>query len=188
MKQEVLNEILEFHKMWLNSEKGGKRANLKYADLRGSDLRRANLKYVDLIGSALRGSDLRGADLRGSDLRGADLRRAYLRNTDLRDVDLRDADLRDVDLRDVDLRDVDLRDVDLRDCIGNNKEIKSLQIGTYLISYTKNILNIGCKSHTLDEWKVFTDDEISKMDEYALEWWKLNKDIVIELVEREIKG
>ena len=53
MKQEVLNEILEFHKMWLNGEKGGKRANLTDADL--SD--------ADLIGAILIGANLTGAIL-----------------------------------------------------------------------------------------------------------------------------
>ncbi len=85
------------------------------------------------------------------------------------------------------LRGADLRGADLRYCIGNGKEIKSLQIGTYLISYTKDILNIGCQSYILDEWKEFSDEEIKVMDDGALEWWKLNKHIIIELAEREIK-
>ena len=63
MKQEELNQILNEHKLWLNSNSG------KRADLRGADLR---------------GADLQGADLRGADLRGADLQRAYLRGADLR--------------------------------------------------------------------------------------------------------
>ena len=84
-----------------------------------------------------------------------------------------------------DLIGADLRDADLRLCIGNSKEVKSLQIGTYLISYIKDIVNIGCKSHTLEQWKRFTDEEINKMDTDALAWWKLNKHIIIELVERE---
>ena len=53
MNKDVLNEILKKHKMWLDNENGGTRA-----DLRGADLREA---------------DLRGADLRGADLREADL-------------------------------------------------------------------------------------------------------------------
>ena len=138
MTQYELEEILKLHKMWLNGEKGGKRANLTDANLTdanltGAILRRANLSDANLIGTIL------------------------------------------------------IR-ADLRYCVGNNQEVKSLQTGTYLISYTKDILNIGYESHTLDEWKVFTDDEISKMDEYALEWWKLNKEIIISLVEKEIKG
>src|SRR5699024_751889 len=48
-----LDEILRLHKMWLNGEEEGKRA-----DLRGADLRDANLRDADL-----RDADLRGANL-----------------------------------------------------------------------------------------------------------------------------
>ena len=193
MKQDELNEILKFHKMWLNSEQGGKRADLRRSVLTGANLRDADLRDALLIGANLRRSVLTGADLRdafltGANLTGADLTGADLRYADLTDANLTGADLRYADLRRSVLRRSVLTGAYLRDCIGNNKEIKSLQIGTYLISYTKDILTIGCQSHTLDKWKAFTDHEISEMDEYALEWWKLNKDIVIELVEREIKG
>ena len=115
-----------------------------------------------------------------------DLRDANLSDTDLRYADLRCANLSDADLSDADLRYADLSGANLRLCIGNNKEIKSLQIGEYLISYYKDILNIGCKSYTLLEWESFTDIEIAKMDANALTWWNLNKHILIELVKREI--
>ena len=63
MNKDVLNEILKKHKMWLDNENGGTRA-----DLRGADLWEADLWEADL-----RGADLREADLRGADLREADL-------------------------------------------------------------------------------------------------------------------
>ena len=45
MKQKELDEILRLHKMWLNGEEGGKRADLQDADLWGADLRCANLDH-----------------------------------------------------------------------------------------------------------------------------------------------
>ena len=63
MKNYELQEVLRLHKMWLNDEDGGKRANLEGADLRGANLHGANLE----------GADLRGADLRGANLHGANL-------------------------------------------------------------------------------------------------------------------
>ena len=73
MEREKLQETLRLHKMWLNDEVGGVKA-----DLSGADLRRA---------------DLRGADLRGADLRRANLRRANLRDADLRNANLSGANL-----------------------------------------------------------------------------------------------
>ena len=161
MTENEIKEILENHQKWLNND-GGKKA--------------------DLSNSNLRDANLRGANLRGADLAGADLSYA-----DLRDTELNYTDLRGANLMGADLSGADLTDANLRYCIGNGKEIKSLQIGAYLISYTKDILNIGCQSYTLAEWKAFSDEEIKVMDDGALEWWKLNKHIIIELVEREIK-
>jgi len=73
-KKELL--ILKNHRMWLNKERGGKKANLQGADLRRADLIGANLREADL-----RKADLQDADLQGADLRGADLRGANLQNT-----------------------------------------------------------------------------------------------------------
>ena len=132
--------------------------SLSYSDFRDSDFRDSNL----------RGSDLRGSDLSYSDLRGSDLRGSNLSYSNLSYSDLRGSDLRNI--------------------IGNGKEVKSLQIGTYMISYHKDILNIGCQSYTLDRWISFTDEEIDAMDEgTSLDWWKLNKDILVTLVKREIQ-
>ena len=108
MTRKELDKILELHKMWLNGDENGKRADLRGADLRGADLygadlRGANLRGADLYGANLRGANLRGADLRGADLYGADLRGANLRGADLYGANLRGADLRDADLYGADL-------------------------------------------------------------------------------------
>lgn len=100
---------------------------------------------------------------------------------------LRYADLSGAILSGAILSEAILSGADFKYCTGNNREIKSLQLGTYLVSYTKDILNIGCKSYTLDKWKKFTNEEINRMDHKALTWWKLNKDLIIKLVEMEIK-
>ena len=83
MEASKLKEILEKHKMWLNGEEGGEKANLSGADLRGADLYRANLRGASLRGASLRRANLSGADLRGADLREADLRGANLICADL---------------------------------------------------------------------------------------------------------
>ena len=122
--------------------------------------------------------------LEGDEGKRLDLSFTDLSNADLRGATLRNATLRNADLSFTDLRNADLSNANLRDCIGNDKEIKSFQFGTYIVAIYENIINIGCKTHTLEEWKAFTDEEIYKMDSGALDWWKLNKDIVIQLAER----
>ena len=45
MEQKKLDEILRLHKMWLNGEEEGERANLQGANLRGANLRGVDLDY-----------------------------------------------------------------------------------------------------------------------------------------------
>ena len=123
MEASKLKEILEKHKMWLNSKEGGEKANLKETDLRRVDLNGANLRGADLREADLRGANLIGADLMGADLKGAnlicadlseaDLRRANLSEADLSEADLYMADLREADLRIAELSATDLRGTDL---------------------------------------------------------------------------
>lgn len=83
MRGEEINEILRLHKMWLNNEEWGVRA-----DLIGADLSDANISGADLSGADIRGANLRRADLSGANISGADLRRADLRRADLSGADL----------------------------------------------------------------------------------------------------
>ena len=94
--QEELEVFLRKHKLWLENDPKGERANLSEADLRGADLMGANLMGADLRGANLweanlSGADLRGANLSEADLSGADLWRANLSEADLRGANLRGA-------------------------------------------------------------------------------------------------
>lgn len=66
ISKDELAEILNKHKMWLNGEVGGIRADLYKADLSGADLRLADLYEANLRGANLRGANLCKADLRGA--------------------------------------------------------------------------------------------------------------------------
>ena len=118
MKQTELNEILRKHKLWLDGDKNGSKAdlskaNLRWADLSGVNLSKANLRWADLSGVNLSEADLRWADLRWADLSGVNLRWANLRWADLSEADLRWADLRWADLSEADLSEADLSEADL---------------------------------------------------------------------------
>ena len=63
ISKEELDTILKKHKMWLNNEPGGERANLRGANLLGANLRDADL----------RGANLRGANLCWTNLSDAKL-------------------------------------------------------------------------------------------------------------------
>ncbi|QCQ61197.1 pentapeptide [Rheinheimera phage vB_RspM_Barba15S] len=188
MKQEELNLILENHKKWLNDD-GGIRAdlrgaNLSGANLKGADLRGANLRGADLWTAYLRGANLRGANLRGANLSGANLRGADLSGADLSGADLSGANLRGADLSGADLSGADLSGANLRSTIGNQGQIITIQTDVWQIVYTSDVMQIGCQRHSINDWLVFSDDHISKMDSKALEFWKKWKPILVLILER----
>lgn len=63
MNAENLSKILKNHKLWLEDEEGGIKANLSGANLSGADLSGANLSRADLSRADLSGADLSRADL-----------------------------------------------------------------------------------------------------------------------------
>jgi uncharacterized protein YjbI with pentapeptide repeats len=92
MNKDELKSILEQHELWIKNT-GGKRADLRDANLQGADLRGANLQGVDLQHADLRGANLQRADLQGANLQGADLQHADLQHADLQGANLQGADL-----------------------------------------------------------------------------------------------
>ena len=169
---EELKEALELHKQWLNAT-GGTCADLCGAYLRGAYLCGANLRNANLC----------NADLCNANLRGADLCNANLRDANLRGADLCGANLCDADLCGADLRGADLCGADLCGVFGNIAHIKSLQTEKYNVTYTADVIQIGCQRHTIEKWKKFDDETIKRMDSGALEWWKKWKPILMHIIE-----
>ena len=168
--QNELNEILAKHKKWLNGEEGGERADLRNADLRSADLRSADLRHADLRYAKLSYADLHYAKLSYADLRHADLRSADLHYANLSYANLSYANLSYADLRSADLRFLHS---------ANGKELACMNAGKYQVVLSKEKIAIGCKLFTVEEWKEFDDDKISKMDDGSLEWWNQWKEVIL---------
>ena len=156
-------------------------------DFRGADLSGANLSGAYLSGAYLSGADFRGAILSGAYLSGADLSdaifiRADLSGADFRGVILKGAYLIGADLKGAYLSGADLKGANLSGTIGNNREIKSVQTCTWSVTYTSDIMQIGCKIHPIDDWWTFTDADISRMEPRALKWWTIWKPILQQII------
>ena len=138
------------------------------ANLSGADLSNANLSCANLSNVNLSGANLSDADLCYATLSGADLHNADLSNTILRYANLSNANL---------------SNTNLRWCIGNTHEIKSAQFDTYMVTWSKDTLAIGCQQHPIKEWWQFDDATITSMDRGALLWWKKWKLVLQQIVE-----
>ena len=168
MKVEIKNrfsdEVIFLHEQEGNSMKITvvKAFELK-SDLSWADLSRSNLSGSNLNGSNLSGSNLNGSNLSGSNLSGSNLSWANLSRSNLSGSNLSGSNL--------------------SGAIGNMKQVFSAQLGTWMITFTKTMLFIGCQAHSIKKWKSFTDEEISAMDTRALPWWKKWKDLIFKMIE-----
>jgi len=73
--------------------------------------------------------------------------------------------------------------------IGNNREIKTLQLGKYLVVILTGVMiHIGGEEHSIKEWENFTDAEIEAMDEGILEWWKEWKETIMKVAKGAKNG
>ena len=114
-----------------------------------------------------------------ANLRGADLRGAYLRGADLSDANLRGADLCGAGLDGADLSGADLNGV-----CGLNDWIKNIQIEDWPITYTAEVMQIGCQSHQFAAWQNFSDAEIRAMSgRKALAFWTKWKEWIFQTIE-----
>lgn len=84
------------------------------------------------------------------------------------------------------LRGADLRGARVWGCTGNRREIKSIFItDTYPITYTAEVLQIGCERHKIEDWLEFDDERIAEMEgSKAIEFWREWKDTLRMLIEK----
>ena len=174
-------------------------ASLGGANLSGADLGGANLSMADLNGASLGGADLGRADLSGANLSWASLNGAYLSRANLSGANLSWACLAGANLSRANLSGASLGRADLswanlsganlswaclRGASGLNDWVKCIQIEQYEICYTDTVLQIGCESHPISEWRDFDDARIARMDgKSALRFWRKYKDWIFRTIE-----
>ena len=124
-----------------------------------------------------------GVSLRFANLRFADLRGANLRDAGLRDAGLWDADLCGADLAGVLLAGANLTRANLWGVTGLNYWIKCIQVEKWPITYTAEVIQIGCQQHSIEAWRNFSDDEIAAMDSDALAFWRKWKAWIFQAIE-----
>ena len=98
-------------------------------------------------------------------------------------ANLRGADLSGANLSCANLSCANLRGAIMWSTIGNGRELKSIHCGTYDIAFTRDVMQIGCKRFLVAEWFSFDDKAIASMDVGALDFWRVWKPILQQIVE-----
>ncbi|WP_151817386.1 pentapeptide repeat-containing protein [Acinetobacter ursingii] len=106
---------------------------------------------------------------------------AIAESANLRGADLRYADLRGADLRGANLGGADLRGANLWDAKNAPLIIPTLRWLVCINGF--GYMRIGCQNHKVEQWKAFTDQEISRMDSDALKFWNQYKVMLLAACE-----
>ena len=65
-----------------------------------------------------------------------------------------------------------------------NNWIKCIQIEDWPITYTSDVMQIGCQCHLLTEWAAFSDAQIRAMDgTRALKFWRKWREMIFKIIE-----
>ena len=133
-----------------------------------------NKVLLTIGGDSLKGANLKGANLQGASLQWANLQDANLQDANLQDANLQGANLQGANLKGANLKGANLKYANLK---GANlpEEVIRIDGMRWDVTIFQDWMTIGCQHHHLDDWNKFTDDEISKMDVDALEFWQANK-------------
>jgi len=159
------------------------KANLHKANLHGVNLHSAGMKGADLQEADLDYANLEYANLSHSTLKYVDLTRANLSNANMQYADLSHANLDGANLSCTDLSHANLDNANLNNVIGNSINIITVQCGLWIANYTSTHLSICDETHTIIDWFNFSDHEINRMDDNALEFWKKWKPILKSIIE-----
>ena len=115
---------------------------------------------LTIEGDSLKGADLQYANLQGANLQGANLQGANLQGVNLQGANLKGANLQGANLP---------------------TDVIRIDGMRWDVTISQDWITIGCQHHHIEKWNKFTDDEISKMDDNALEFWQANKHKLITI-------
>lgn len=94
------------------------------------------------------------------------------------------ADLFGANLFGANLTGANLTGANLNGISGLNDWIKCIQVEDWPISYTSDVMQIGCQCHTFDAWRNFSDAEIRAMDgRKAVAFWGKWKSVIFQIIE-----
>ena len=76
-----------------------------------------------------------------------------------------------------------LNGANLNGASGNLNNLKSVFCDTYPVTYTAEVMQIGCQCHKLEDWWSFDDARIIEMEgKTALKWWRTWKPILQQII------
>ena len=126
-------------------------------------LRDGSGKRIEVVAANLSGANLSGVNLSYANLSGVNLVAANLSEANLSYANL--------------------SGVNLSYAIGNMREIKSAQFDQWAVTWSADVLAIGCQQHAIEEWRNANPRWIAAMDSGATNWWSRYGALVLQLID-----
>lgn len=118
-------------------------------------LKDANLSDIDLSGF-----DLSERVFENVDFSFTKLYQCNTKNTSFVNCKFDDADLSFCDFRHTNFENCSFKKCDIQSTIGDCKNIFTLVIDSYILTFNHELLCIGCVQKSIKEWKALSDDEL----------------------------
>ena len=93
-------------------------------------------------------------------------------------ADMRNANMSGANMRGADMNYANMSRADMWNTIGNMAELRSFQLETYCVCFSKDTMQIGCERFLIEEWRSFDDATINSMGFEALTFWKKWRDFI----------
>jgi hypothetical protein len=108
---------------------------------------------------------------------------AWLRDGSSKRIEFIDANLSDANLSEANLSWANLSEANLREAIGNMREIKSAQFDRWPVTWSADVLAIGCQQHAIEKWRTADSRWIAAMDSQASNWWSRYGALMLQLID-----
>lgn len=152
---------------------------VEYCLENGVSLNEANLEDLNL-----RALNFNNAFIINANFKNAYLSEISSKNATFIDCDFSGADLSFCNFLRTEFENCIFDGVNIRNCIGDMKNIFSIAIDTYVMSFTKTMMNLGCNTKTIEEWRNLTTDNLE--DEEQKWMWDYYKDVIFKLIDKRL--
>ena len=146
--------------------------------LSGADMRNANMSGANMRNADMNGADMNGANMSYADMNGANMSYANMSYANMRNANMSGADMNGANMSGANMNYADMSRADMWNTIGNMAELRSFQLETYCVCFSKDTMQIGCERFLIEEWRSFDDATINSMGFEALTFWKKWRDFI----------
>lgn len=143
--------------------------SLNEANLDGLDLNHLNFDNVFINGASFKNTILSNISSK---------------NASFIECDFTKSDFSFCNLLNTEFEECVLKEIILRDTVGDMKNIFSVVLDTYVMTFTKEIMNLGCDSKSIEDWRKTTTDDIEDDEQKWL--WDYYKELIFEIIDKRL--